>query len=61
MLIFLTIVNKRRQNLKELLKKADHYKTVNIVNDEMHRHKRFDSCTNFVVVTEKFTKVRRST
>ena len=50
------VAYKRKQNLKELLKKADRYKTVNIVHDEMHRHKGFDSCTNFVVATKKIYK-----
>ena len=64
---------KREKNLKVLLTRADHYNTINIVDDEMHAYvacnKRCDSCTNFVVAkssfecfaTKRIYKVRWST
>ena len=67
------VTYKREKNLKELLTRADHYNTINIVEEEIHIHvpcnKRFDSCTNFVVTKSSFEcfttkiiyKFRRST
>ena len=45
------VAYKREASLKVLLTRADSYKTINIVDDEMHSyvpcHKQCDSCMNF--------------
>ena len=69
------VAYKHKNNLKELLTRADPYNIIIIshIDDEMHTYfpykKRCDSCTNFVVTkisfkcfaTKRIYKVRRST